>query len=174
MDFYKALVSHGVVAALVGALRALDKVTNADVASAVEGCFVLLNWTPHICDRHHAMTESLEAGLIQAIISCADHCNPTPQALDCVRRYLAVFIPESLIYHSIPSNITNSLAAVEDFVHTERFLESGIYDEWRALRTLVEDRLRVLTWFNTEDYESYRACDNIEVGSNSREVNLVR
>ncbi|KAJ6594892.1 hypothetical protein B0H19DRAFT_1057107 [Mycena capillaripes] len=161
MGFYRALISHGIVAALIAAVNALDEVFKVNVAQELEGCFILLDWIFHVGDRRDLVAESIQAGLVRDIISCALHHRLTSDTLQCIRTYLTVLIPESLMYHSVLSKIKVPTVADEAL---ERFMESGIYAECEALESLVDDRCGVLTWFNSVDYESYRACDNMVVG----------
>ncbi|KAJ7657310.1 hypothetical protein DFH06DRAFT_1297965 [Mycena polygramma] len=161
VEFYRRLVSHGIAGALVRAVKALMKVIRINVAPVIQSCFLLFNSILYVGDRRQLVIESLEADLMQAIMACAVR-SPTPTTLECLRQYLAIVIPESLLYHSVLSKIVVSLVSVKELVQTRQFVESGIHDEWQALKSFVEEPLRVLAWFNSPDYKSYRACDNME------------
>ncbi|KAJ7613802.1 hypothetical protein B0H17DRAFT_1153087 [Mycena rosella] len=89
-DFYAAIVSHGIVAATIHAVNALEKITINGVTAVLQSCFLLLDWTFH------------------------------------------------------------------DLVQNERFVQSEIFGEWQAFKDLFQERLKMLTQFNSGELECHR------------------
>ncbi|KAJ7764411.1 hypothetical protein B0H16DRAFT_1687784 [Mycena metata] len=159
--FFHALISHGIVKALIEAALALGEKNTKGTVEALHSCFLTLAWIWDVegADRRSLMREALGAGLMRALVLSAVHpCTPSPVTVQCLQQYLGRFIPEALTYHSVLSIIMQFFRSVEDLVETKRFRESKIFKEWRELEGLVQDRLRVLEWYNSKDYESLRSC----------------
>ncbi|KAJ7502655.1 hypothetical protein B0H11DRAFT_1907210 [Mycena galericulata] len=162
-QFNAALVDRGIVKALIGAVLALEEATVEETANVLEDCLVLLEWTMDVSDSRSWVTEALDAGLIRAIISCAVHnCIPTSATLESLHRLLIGVLPESLIYHSILSSIMASFAAAKDLLHLPCFMESEIFEAWQGFKELVKERLQVLIRFDSGEFRTRRACENVQ------------
>ncbi|KAJ7447746.1 hypothetical protein B0H11DRAFT_2335061 [Mycena galericulata] len=164
--FNAVLMDHGIVKALIGAVLALEEATMEETADVLERCLILLERTTDISDSRSWVTEALDAGLIRAILSCTVHnCTPTSGTLEILRRLLADFLPGSLIYHSTVSGIVVSFKGARDLLQLPRFAESIIFPSWQKFRTLVNERLGMLSRFNSGEIISRRACDNLQCGA---------
>ncbi|KAJ6573373.1 hypothetical protein DFH09DRAFT_1312076 [Mycena vulgaris] len=173
-DFYRALVAHGTVSAVIRIVNALEKVTIEGVDNLLQACFVLLAWTFHAGDKLPWIAEALESGLVRAITSyIAYHSTPGPATRTCLR-FLAMALPQSLAYHSFLPTIVGSLMEVEHLVFRQRFIDSEIFDQWGAFKALIQHRRRMFEWFNSDEFQSYRACDNLKCGMIHVKANFMR
>jgi hypothetical protein len=105
------------------------------------------------------ITEALKAGLLHTISKAgrkagADHTE--------IKRLLRTTLPNAMVYHSALSQLQISLedAAING---TTRNLRPGMRAEYNRFLELASDRITLKNWYDSEEYVSRRACDNMDV-----------
>ncbi|KAJ6535235.1 hypothetical protein DFH09DRAFT_1369644 [Mycena vulgaris] len=164
----KALLSNGIVAGLVAAISALDGVVltgNELTAPTIRFCFdELLKYllTP---PGYPWVTEALEAGLLQVIVSYGATANP--DASDAcsvyphIQQLLGAILPGALVYHRSVTQIKQSF---KDIKVSSAFKISPVFEAWEVLVALIETRVGVLDSWNARDRQRSAACDNMNCG----------
>ncbi|KAK6991853.1 hypothetical protein R3P38DRAFT_2659908 [Favolaschia claudopus] len=75
-------------------------------------------------------------------------------------------LPRSAMYYdSLPdlAQAYNEIATKE--IRGSAFASSLVFEAWQRFGEAVQWRFSLLNYFNSEEYEAHRACDNIECGS---------
>jgi hypothetical protein len=105
------------------------------------------------------ITEALKAGLLRTIFkagrrAAADHTE--------IKRLLRTTLPNAMVYHSVLSQLQISLedAAIDG---TMRRLQLSVRTEYNRFLKLASDRLNMKNWYDSPEYISRQACDNMDV-----------
>ncbi|KAJ6474329.1 hypothetical protein C8R45DRAFT_1011330 [Mycena sanguinolenta] len=146
-----ALVSKGIVGALTIAISALNNITNTK--AVIEQCFQELTSKLRVPPGHRRMREAVKAGLLPAIVSCAQM---HPYMSFGPSYILMDFLPQSTFYPSTLRELESALPQVDDRTATEIFGES-----WIFFIGLARERLQLLDSFDSGALGSLRACDNM-------------
>jgi hypothetical protein len=112
---------------------------------------------------YKSLPVALFSGFLTAIVLSATH--RMSAALHSVLRcFLRIVLRPHVVYYHALSELRNALSRVEHLTSTADFQNSQIFGEWEEFRDMVQDRLPLLTQFDSDEHLSLKACDNLEVG----------
>ncbi|KAJ7926635.1 hypothetical protein B0H13DRAFT_1862086 [Mycena leptocephala] len=123
-------------------------------------CFILLERILPASPGHLRIEEAMEAGLIQVIVKCA-----TGTQLGDVTLHLHFFLdlvfPFGLLSYYTLHQFRSSYARVQELVSTDEFQNCAISGHWQHFMSLMNERLEFLEEFDSAEFVSTTACDNI-------------
>ncbi|KAJ6586006.1 hypothetical protein B0H19DRAFT_1228164 [Mycena capillaripes] len=156
-----ALLSHGIITALTTVCRALSRSTLPIVEIELRGLLSAL--VDHLCSfpRHRWITESLRAGLLHAVFTCATgpHLEEIWTSLEDILRDI---LPASTVYHSVLLQLRVSFAEMRDRDDAATFSDAGLFKLWESFVGLVDMRLRVADEYHAGTLTSMKACENLK------------
>ncbi|KAJ7137573.1 hypothetical protein C8R43DRAFT_1202820 [Mycena crocata] len=161
--FHSALRVNGIVRCLVDMMSSLaDEFSGKDVPETLCECVGLL--LAELCHENGYLwiPQALRAGILRGILYCAT-CRTNETDNDDLRKLLRE-IEESAVYYSVLHQLEKILPATEELAKTERLTDSSISPEWDGFMSVTKDRLRVKRYFDSAEYVTYGACDNLECG----------
>ncbi|KAJ7900788.1 hypothetical protein B0H13DRAFT_2336390 [Mycena leptocephala] len=163
--FRTVLLSQGGVTELTRFMCALGAPEHADVGGKLYACSKLLMQLLHTSPGYPWIRESLQQGLLRAIVVSATHIT-NPQEFLWLEHILEAVLPVSTIYHSVLSTMEAAVHDVEELVESDRFKKSPIFGKWQDFMVLVQERLAILRRFDAKDCTSnaLKACDNMDCG----------
>lgn len=149
------LLGCGVVRALVSLLLVLSTDTRTH-ARGIGIAFSMLEWTVSTSPGYKWIRQALKAGLLRVILVCTE--NNTQ--LDYINRFLRKYIPNSLAYYSVLTQLESSLLDIIDGAIPET---SGVSEAWSGFLQLGHRFRRLKEQYDRGEYSSMYACDNMEV-----------
>ncbi|KAJ6580569.1 hypothetical protein DFH09DRAFT_1275689 [Mycena vulgaris] len=147
--FHSALISQGMVPALVSAMSALDGSRTNVTYPTITVCLI------HLIDHlkqplgHRPIAEAVKAGLRRSIIS-----------------FVSFLIPVK--------HIKRAFSDIQKLLQSPQFMQSPLFDDWEKLATLIKARMNILDTWEAAGKESRRACDNMKCGQTLIERELKR
>ncbi|KAJ6526651.1 hypothetical protein B0H19DRAFT_1196718 [Mycena capillaripes] len=161
--FRDALLAQGIVTALTIVSRVLSASTSSipAVETELKGFFSSLVELLTCFPRQRWIKESLQAGLLPAVFSCAAsrHLEVTYDSLDDLLRDI---LPASTVYYSVLSQLRVSLVDLGDRDARSAFGTSDLRELWDEFLTLVQLRLQVVDEYDMGSLTVLLACDNLE------------
>ncbi|KAJ7720082.1 hypothetical protein DFH07DRAFT_784491 [Mycena maculata] len=94
---------------------------------------------------YRSIIKALKAGFLSRLVDYVGGTYPHI-AIDPVKLLLAVILPPSTIYHPVLTEMKPALIQVATL-------------HWKKFQRVAKDRMKVMEWFDSDEYE---ACDNIE------------
>ncbi|KAJ6546617.1 hypothetical protein B0H10DRAFT_2131009 [Mycena sp. CBHHK59/15] len=159
--FHAALVSHRIVKSVTLALCWITGPKDVpDIEDLQAGCFVLLKREFDTFSGYPRLAEALKTGLLRAIVWAGIHVTANTN-IDPLQRFLTDVLAPATVHYSILKCMDQSLHEVEDLARTEQFTESEIFPEWRQFIDVLQERLTVMKQFDSAEYVSSKACDNL-------------
>ncbi|KAJ7603882.1 hypothetical protein DFH06DRAFT_1487964 [Mycena polygramma] len=156
IKFKDALLAEGIVTALTTASLALS----CPSVDEIELQGIVLGLTNHMVSCYRWITESLRAGLLLTIFSCASR--GYKQIGLWLRELLQETLPAATVYHSVLSQLRLSLGDVRDRDATAFFKDPVLLGLWEVFVQLVDGRLQVLDLYDSGLLATTSVCDNIE------------
>ncbi|KAJ7771333.1 hypothetical protein DFH07DRAFT_999502 [Mycena maculata] len=141
--FQSSLLDRGIVAATIRALLALVGIYTSATSATIEACFVCLFNYMKRPPRYRWLAEALHAGLLRVIIIFAT----------------------TLVSYAVATQMKAAIYDVRLLSQSPTFLQSTLAEDWNKLQTVVEARARALDDWDKGGRKSFRACDNMKVGS---------
>ncbi|KAJ7486271.1 hypothetical protein B0H11DRAFT_2015499 [Mycena galericulata] len=159
--FGKALLSHGLAEILPSAMCRMNTVRTAHLtgpATLQLGLSVLHRWISTVPGFIY-FSDAIRAGLLHLLVSAA--MNDGDNSSDHLEFFLDV-LPAYTVYHSVLVHLQKALRDVEVLAAQPAFTGSRYHPKWRAFVDLARSRLDFLAFFESPDYYSEKACDNLE------------
>ncbi|KAJ7724316.1 hypothetical protein DFH07DRAFT_1004099 [Mycena maculata] len=157
-----SLLAHGLVKAVCSALDILTAAmeeTMGTIALCINGLKIAFLNPP----GYPSIIEALKAGFLSHIVAYVGGLYPHI-AVDDVKSLLTLILPPSTIYHSVLTEMKPALMQVATLVTADAFVKSPIFDDWKKFQRVANDRIKVMEYFDSDEYEAALACDNIECG----------
>jgi hypothetical protein len=108
------------------------------------------------------LDEAMEFGLLRILITCAT-LNCATEVNNHLRYILRQVIPAGLVWEYVAKHLAESYYSALELVGTDAFRNCTIYKEWEDFVIMAEDRLEFMDEFNSPEFVSFKACDNIAV-----------
>ncbi|KAJ6448336.1 hypothetical protein C8R45DRAFT_1046526 [Mycena sanguinolenta] len=140
-----ALLSHKYARALMSALWACNQ----------------LSWLLRNDYSYSTIAEVVDAGFLQFVVSLPEMPS---DILANIRGIIKSLIQPATIYYPVLSAIEAALPLVAESTSKPTFISSKLYVDWREFINLVHDRLKLKKGFDSGQYPSRKACDNLECG----------
>ncbi|KAJ6609127.1 hypothetical protein B0H10DRAFT_2226207 [Mycena sp. CBHHK59/15] len=162
--FNSALISKGIVAALVATAHAFADVTGRTIVPALQLCFMMLIDYLGMPPGYPWVIEALNAGLLRAIVAVG----VAPRLADLsihVKDLLLRILPSSMVYYSVVAQLNDKFSDIEALGATRGLAESTISREWQHFSKLATERVGLLEIFESDNWVSMRGCDNMQCGT---------
>ncbi|KAJ7110898.1 hypothetical protein C8R44DRAFT_883362 [Mycena epipterygia] len=182
--FNSAMLSHGVITALVNAVLALQALHHeANVATvhteantgAVFMCLLSLMERFHDRAPKAWIIEALDAGLLSLVVSLGMTTEPAPEGptieeglenvFPFLQELLGSLLPKALIYYPVIFAARKTLPRALVLANTPEFTTSSTFQSWQPFAALVEQRLAALAYFDSPAWISFKACENMQGSS---------
>ncbi|KAJ6553288.1 hypothetical protein B0H19DRAFT_159719 [Mycena capillaripes] len=157
-----ALVSSGVVGALTAAACTIGD-SHLRHSSAAGILLQSCNILRELLASHHAMRDSLRAGLLRLIIYGAtieigrDGSSELGMTLATLRGFT--------VYYTVVAELEVGLRDVEHIVKAQEFQDSDFFQPWCDFVALANDRIALMKELHAKTSVSLKACDNMGVRS---------
>ncbi|KAJ7737255.1 hypothetical protein DFH07DRAFT_842271 [Mycena maculata] len=175
---HAALLSKGVVPALVAALLGLKKVvlprTHFDMMIPTRRyCFDELLKYMRSPPGYPHVTQALEAGLLDVITWFGAMATPNdPSSIyPHLQELLCHLLPAALVYCSVVAEMKKQLKTV---VITSEFKRSPIFSDWEIFGPWAEGRVKIFDAWDKRHGQSFAACDNMQCGKIDRKERFKR
>ncbi|KAJ7939566.1 hypothetical protein B0H13DRAFT_2497447 [Mycena leptocephala] len=157
---HSILLYHGLVRAPVAAMLT---VAGPETGFVLDECFMLLERILLASPGYLWIEEAMDAGLIQVIVSCATGTRIGQVTLH-LHFFLDLVFPAGLLSYYTLHQFRCSYARVQELVSTEEFQTCDISGHWGRFMSLANERLEFLTEFDSAEFVSPTACDNLACG----------
>ncbi|KAJ6462526.1 hypothetical protein C8R45DRAFT_940778 [Mycena sanguinolenta] len=156
-----ALQSHKYPAALVSVLLLPANVAAGGEQEllqrmAWDHLFPLL-WTSY---SYSTIVDAIDAGLLRLVVS---HTAAREDISTNIRATIKLLIQPATIYYSVLSAVEDALPLVAELTSKPTFISSTLHADWKEFINLVSNRLKFKEVFDSGQYPSHKACDNLEV-----------
>ncbi|KAJ6605427.1 hypothetical protein DFH09DRAFT_1121380 [Mycena vulgaris] len=162
-NFRAEMLSAGVVHTLTKVACGFCESTNldghVDVDDALESSFEMLRSMLASDPGYIWINEALAAGLLRAIVVFAS--KPGHVSAEMLESILWTILARHAVYYSVLVCIELALHELADLVAAKSFQTSKLYPVWMRLIRLVELRLEQIRFYESENYTSMKACDNM-------------
>ncbi|KAJ7627758.1 hypothetical protein DFH06DRAFT_1304445 [Mycena polygramma] len=169
-----AFVPHGGAQAFTVLALALarSKLTDPQIGTkfVFEKCLMTLSQIFASPGGHVQLSESLECGLLTAVVSGAKFGELVFNQSSTLLNF--ILLPFT-VYHTVLSKMAVGLLDAAADERAPEFTSSELAPMWSALRASVKDRLEALESFRARESE-YKACDNDECGKMSHKMDFKR
>lgn len=162
-----ALISQGVAQPLAITLWTASRTTNPDTASVIEQCLVIFGAIFLTKRGNRVLRVAIQHGFLWALVACGRRFLPDNALL--LERVLA---PDTVYYHLL-ADLATPFSELSEIIRPGSLVDSEISRAWATLKRATLHRLEVLRAFDSEDYISRRACDNIQVSCTANERNSI-
>jgi hypothetical protein len=156
--FKDALLSHGLIAAVITAARALCRSTLACASFEVTAIFLTVVIQLTSCPTMW-IPEALRAGLLEILFTSHHRKYISSGFVTLLRDVLS----PATVYHSVLSELQTSFPQVRNRKAGAIFEDPGLLVYWDRFVQLVEIRLPILDDYNAGVLMATRVCDNLEV-----------
>ncbi|KAJ7923946.1 hypothetical protein B0H13DRAFT_41650 [Mycena leptocephala] len=169
--FNAAMLSHGIVPALIAAVRVLHdysrRENHRDIgpSAAVGLGLIVARLQSH--SGQQWITEALDGGLLGLILALGLTARPmrtsTPE--DCfllLKKLLRNIIPGYLVYHPVALRMKEHFPNAVSLAASHAFKKSAVFGLWKEFATLVEQNLTALDLFESKQYISSKVCENVK------------
>lgn len=161
---HDSLCSSGLPAAVARCLVISSSFPPTRYVAVATNCVILLGWAFSISPGYPHLREALNAGFLRGIVAYVSLDHPKV-ALPPVQWIFREILPRCTVYHSVLAELQTALRDVMDVSTADTFSRAGTSEEWDAFIKLSMDRLSFKDYFDSDEYESFRACDNTSVRS---------
>lgn len=166
--FNTTLLSHGFISVLVKALSILT--TWEEGAMGSQMVLMILCESFHHPKSDRWIIQALQAGLLGVIISLGPSATKAPaeEVGNCyglLQELLQQALPGSLIYYRVACQMKISFPAARALASAPDFVTSAIYDSWKAFEVFVDQRLAGLDYFESGQWISSKACENLQASA---------
>jgi hypothetical protein len=158
-----ALISCGVAKALTITLCALARTKTPEATSYMYRCLTFFGAICFAQGAHRVIRDAVQNGILPVLVSCAQRVLPSGVPRDLCILLHDMLAPATVYYHVLRGLVT-AHSALSSHITRDSFPASEIYPAWTSLERAILHRLEILRNFESEDYLSRRACDNVEVG----------
>ncbi|KAJ7138583.1 hypothetical protein C8R46DRAFT_1361666 [Mycena filopes] len=173
--FCRCLLDHGLVGALVAALRTLATVCKPDNDDVyvLRDCLKFLRRIIQTSPGYLYLRQAIDAGLVHAAMQCATR-ESTEGFSSNLKQLLCWTIPDALVNYHVVLGIKAALPEIEALVaKAPPAFRKSIFDVgWQQLQEVVTQRAAVLT--DEFRLESSKACDNRECNAISAKADFHR
>ncbi|KAJ6462511.1 hypothetical protein C8R45DRAFT_1080624 [Mycena sanguinolenta] len=136
---------------------------------AWNACFDVLRMTP----GYAHVVEAIDAVFLRFYVSLASKRH-MEWANDGLYSLLFLVMKPTTLYYSVLSALKRSLPIVAQGTAAPAFISSAQYPKWQEFSSLVHERLEFKRHFDSGQYSSHRACDNLECGTILTKTNFRR
>ncbi|KAJ7151793.1 hypothetical protein C8R43DRAFT_1190283 [Mycena crocata] len=174
--FLEALVTRGIITALVSAMYFLETSTSVteDASSQAEKGWAILEGLLLDEVGWRRTNEALKAGLLRAIVSGCEN-RRTCNTLRSIANILTICLPAATVYHTGLTQIKLSLADdILKLANGAKFKATGTYAVWNSVHILLQHRLELLDWYDTKRNQSYKGCADAECSKIRQKSNFQR
>ncbi|KAJ7152715.1 hypothetical protein C8R43DRAFT_1003397 [Mycena crocata] len=156
-SFEAALVSRGIVTRITRASRAVaNRIPNA-VQSMLPLVLEYLNWRFRQLVAYPYTREAIRAGLLHVIIACGNISTCEKDLAE-----LLDIITLHTVYYVL-SSIERALSEVIELQTSPAFVQSSTFPKWCTFRDVAQARIAVMKHYESEEYVSSKACENVTV-----------
>ncbi|KAJ7802334.1 hypothetical protein B0H14DRAFT_3488561 [Mycena olivaceomarginata] len=159
----QALDFAGLAAPLLSAITCLTTTSTPETGIALDECFMLLRRAFNAPAGSLLLEEAMEFGLLRILITCAT-LNCATEVNNHLRYILWQVIPAGLVWEYVAKHLAESYYSALELVETDAFRNCAIYKEWEDFVIMAEDRLEFMDEFNSAEFVSFKACDNMACG----------
>ncbi|KAJ7177188.1 hypothetical protein C8R46DRAFT_1347036 [Mycena filopes] len=118
---------------------------------------------------HRLLREAIRAGLLRFLMSAAVGSN---EAIKFLRGILEKLM-RHLVYYSVLSCLPQALRDVRHLQCATAFTHCELFDTWSEFWVLAQERLEIMAEYESPDFVSSKACDNVKCGSIRRKRDLM-
>lgn len=161
----QALDLAGLAAPLLSAITYLTTTSTPETGIALDECFMLLRRAFNAPAGSLLLDEAMEFGLLRILITCAT-LNCATEVNNHLRYILRKVIAAGLVWEYVAKHLAESYYSALELVETDAFRNCAIYKEWEDFVIMAEDRLEFMDEFNSPEFVSFKACDNMAVRFN--------
>ncbi|KAJ7910792.1 hypothetical protein B0H13DRAFT_2011199 [Mycena leptocephala] len=112
---------------------------------------------------HRVIRDAAQNGILPVLVSSAQRVLPSGVPRDLCILLHDMLAPATVYYHVL-RGLVAAYSALSSHITRDSFPASEIYPAWTSLERAILHRLEILRNFESEDYLSRRACDNVECG----------
>ncbi|KAJ7898082.1 hypothetical protein B0H13DRAFT_2521086 [Mycena leptocephala] len=159
----QALDLAGLAAPLLSAITCLTTTSTPETGIALDECFMLLRRAFNAPAGSLLLDEAMEFGLLRILITCAT-LNCATEVNNHLRYILRQVIAAGLVWEYVAKHLAESYYSALELVETDAFRNCAIYKEWEDFVIMAEDRLEFMDEFNSPEFVSFKACDNMACG----------
>ncbi|KAF7346747.1 MYND-type domain-containing protein [Mycena sanguinolenta] len=161
--FGKALLARNIIPILIRAFCSLSNSPAPPTLTALCSCFDLLAGLFLTSDGYATMPEALDAGLLRALVMSAQCSFANDVHEKYYKLYFTLFLPYSLVHYRFLSALAVALHGITHLVDTTAFKQCSTYEMWTEFLSLANERLEVLTTFDSSrSSRNVKACDNLQ------------
>jgi hypothetical protein len=159
-----ALRSHKYLRALTSVLLFADRFLQAGPATDVYADLYKRTWNGFfpllLHSRGYSHTvEAIDAGLLTLIVSLASkHMEWTDDGMQTV---VTRILQPATLFHPVLSLLEISLPGLQEPTSKPAFISSALNRDWQEFVKLALDRLEVKQHFDSGQYLTHKACDNM-------------
>ncbi|KAJ6518187.1 hypothetical protein C8R47DRAFT_1312652, partial [Mycena vitilis] len=165
--FSTAVLSQGVIGALVRALPLVDAWEDGGPIMALAGFQTLCQYLCH--SPSEPVIQGLQGGLLATIIALGKTTAESPavngEIDNCymlLQQLLKHNIPRALMYYRAARQMKISFPAARSLASAPEFVSSAIYESWKNFEEYVDQRLAALDYFESGGWVSEKACENLQ------------
>ncbi|KAJ7142645.1 hypothetical protein C8R44DRAFT_865966 [Mycena epipterygia] len=123
--------------------------------------FGLLFWATTAAGNDRWMVEMLKAGLLNAFVALTK----VDSVPDSARIILRQSLPASMVHYSVVSQADVLIGGITNDADIKSVRDaSQIFDEWRLFHNLTSDRMAAKSQYDSGEYVSAQACNNMTCG----------
>ncbi|KAJ7492916.1 hypothetical protein B0H11DRAFT_2006628 [Mycena galericulata] len=172
-EFLVALLSHGIVRALVTVIRQLSTADGPMADQALDPAFRMLTIKMLTPPGHVWLIEALDAGFLALFATCL--LNPKLISEARWKESITANLSRHLIYRSVLLQVGVSLAGVTlllDNSASRGSPNSPLWKAWDEINKVLLGQLPLLKYYDSPEYTAMRACDNTECGKISSKADF--
>ncbi|KAJ7503454.1 hypothetical protein B0H11DRAFT_2274097 [Mycena galericulata] len=169
--FNASMRSHGLIPALVNAVRVLESsrhlnVGHVDVVHVFLG-FKLLTACFEEQSGLQSITEAFDGGLLNLIITLGLTSRQTAPSgsyscFDDLHKLLRSILPSYLVYYPVAVRLKKHYPHARSLAATADFAKCAIFDLWKDFAEIAEQTLHALDFFESGRWISSTACENMK------------
>ncbi|KAK7062462.1 hypothetical protein R3P38DRAFT_2835300 [Favolaschia claudopus] len=128
-------------------------------------CLIVLEMCFRGPDGHRTLHVAIRFGLLN-IMHISSQWRLDDVLDQAVLELLVNFLPRSAMYYNLLPDLTHAYNAIaRKETRSSAFASWNVFEAWQRFGDVVQRRFDLLNYFNSEEYEAHRACDNIECGT---------
>ncbi|KAJ7608002.1 hypothetical protein DFH06DRAFT_1249139 [Mycena polygramma] len=153
----KALLSAGIVKALMHMINFLAGTRTPDPAGVLNDCFTILSRIFTTYPAPMCIPAALRAGILNIICVCTV-AHPTLR--EHMQHLVQQILPPALIYHSVVARVEDAIYDAGEAAMDPRFKASSIFQDWAKFVQLTKERVRFARAYDAGEYPSRTACNS--------------
>ncbi|KAJ7659159.1 hypothetical protein DFH06DRAFT_1130718 [Mycena polygramma] len=165
--FSTAVLSQGVIGALVRALPLVDAWEDGGPMMALAGFQTLCQYLCH--SPSEPVIQGLQGGLLATIIALGKTTAESPavngEIDNCymlLQELLKHNLPRALMYYRAARQMKISFPTARSLASAPEFVSSAIFESWKNFEEYVDQRLAALDYFESGNWISEKACENLQ------------